>query len=171
MELDAWGVRAGEVSGLDLGNVNTANSLIDVIDQIFTLLSDLAEVQMDDGELGFGFVGQGTAGGELFGSFLGVLCNRAGLRVRHETFWTQHLGEAGDFGHVCGRTEQHIEVQLTGRNLGGHFIGEDGDLDLFTGGMGELELATETGFTGVEVEFDGFAWWTWPAWRGSRRLL
>lgn len=50
---------------------------------------------MNDGELWFGLIGDGSAGGELFGATFGVGGDSTAFGIGHEAFGPKNLGVAG----------------------------------------------------------------------------
>lgn len=111
---------------------------------------------MNDGELGFGFVRKGTARRKFLSSLLRIVCNGARTRIWHNSLRSKDTGEFGQFWHVCGGSQKDVEVDFAGVDFGSDFVRENGDFDDFAGGVRELELAFDTCFSGVDVEFNGF---------------
>lgn len=134
--------------------------------QLVDFLTGLTQGKMDDGEFGLGFVGNGSARAHLFGAGDGVGDDGAVLGVRHQAFGAEDLGVLGQLGHVGGGGQKDVEVKLVIVEGGDSFVGENFDADGFAGRKGDLDLTTETGFEGVDVEIDTFVFAT-----GSRDEL
>ena len=146
----------GQVGGLDLGDADFLEDSGQIGRQLLGFLAGFAQGEVDDGELGLGFKGDGGAGAHLLGAGGGIGDDGPIFGVRHQAFGAEDFGVLGQFGHVGGCGQKQIEVKFVIVEGGDGLVGEDFDADGLAGRKGDLDLATETGFESVEVEINAF---------------
>ena len=86
---------AGEVGRLNFGGPDFLKKSNEVCGQFFDLLTGFAQREVDDGELGLGFVGNCGAGAHLFGAGSGIGDDGPVFGVGHQAFGAENFSISG----------------------------------------------------------------------------